>query len=249
MASAAALLAACGGKQTPALAANASTGLVQATGDCTSALPVTGLCQEAGIGVFGKISPTAELLAPGCVWKTMEAQRSPDEVLVFRGQDCTAGRSDTIRFRFITPRELHLLMSGPDFPESDEMVATILDVPAGKTAEEVAATTLAVLPEKERATCAPQPQGTASDDKPVAGRAFQLQPDEATLAALRKEAAGDIISTCGRYGYTEDFQELWEGRTRYAIYHALGQDTGPWDPMSFTFYRKDAGGAWVKQTN
>jgi hypothetical protein len=123
------------------------------------------------------------------------------------------------------------------------MVASILDVGPGQTAEDVAAALLADVPEAERATCEPR---VMSGDQPVAGRAFQLQPDEATLNARHRKEDGPI-SACGTYGYAEDFQEMWEGRAKYAIYHALGQDTPAWDPMSFTFYRRDASGGWVKQ--
>jgi len=236
-----ALLAACGGKQAPAPAAEKS-----AAAACAGALPVTGLCPEAGLGVFGKISPVAELQQPGCAWKTVEAQRSADDVLVLRVQDCTKAGAAAISFSFPTPRELHLSSAAsPGVPAIDEMVATILDVGPGQTAEDVAAALLANAPEAERATCQPR---AMSGDQPVAGRAFQLQPDETTLNAMHRKEDGPV-NACGTYGYAEDFQEMWEGRSRYAIYHSLGQDTAPWDPMSFTFYRRQADGAWAKQPN
>lgn len=236
-----ALLVACGGKPSSAPAADAS-----AVAACAGALPVTGLCPEAGIGVFGKINPVAELQQPGCVWKAMEAQRSPDEVLVLRAQDCTKAGAAAIGFSFTTPKELHFSSAAsPGAPAIDNMAATFLDVGAGQTAEDVAAALLADVPEAERATCAPR---AMSDDQPVAGRPFQLQPDEGTLHTMHKKEDGPV-NACGPYGYAEDFQELWEGRAKYAIYHSLGQDTAPWDPMSFTLYRRQAGGAWVKQPN
>jgi len=233
-----ALLAACGGKQAPAPAA--------AVAACAGVLPVTGLCPEAGISAFGKINPIAELQQPGCVWRTMEAKRAPDEVLVLRGQDCTKAGAGAVSFTFPTSRELHISSAAsPGVAAVDAMVATILDIAAGQTAEDAAGALLAEAPEAERATCEPR---AMSGEQPVAGRPFQLQPDEATLNAMHRREDGPV-SACGTYGYAEDFQELWEGRAKYAIYHSLGQDTAPWDPMSFTFYRRGADGVWLKQPN
>ena len=98
---------------------------------------------------------------------------------------------------------------------------------------------------------APEDQRTRCETKPfsgpmVAGRTFELAPSAELKAELEANAAGDLWDACGPNGVTMNAVQFWEARNGYALFHMLGQDDAPWDPASFTFYRKGAGGKWAK---
>lgn len=213
---------------------------------CTGArLPLTGLCADPLPQTFGQIRSDAPLLASTCVWKTVEVQRSDTEALVFRSQDCSAEGWGPVAYRFEGPQSLVIRYSpaetGGEAAESE--VAHIIDLPAGKTAEAAALEMLSDAPENERARCLVRP---LPDVKDVAGEAFELAPNAELEAELRKGADGPI-GACGRYGFTEDAVVFWEKRPGHAVFHSIGQDDPYWDPASFTFYKREPGGAWAKQ--
>ena len=208
---------------------------------CSGALtPTAGLCSTDAS--FLRNDGSKDLLFdPKCVWKMEEVQRTPDEVLVFRSQDCSATGRDGLAFTyaFSNPTDLTVTQTiAPPDPPIVGVIAQVFDIPEGKTAEDVATTKLAEAPEAERARCKTRPDAM--------GATFQLAPDDAFMDELQKDQDGPI-SACGPFGYTEDSQVWWEAHGPHAIFHTTGQDTPSWDPTLFVFYKRDSTGAWVKE--
>jgi len=208
---------------------------------CTGPLtPMAGVCPTDE--TFLRNDGSKDILFdPKCVWKMEEVQRTPDEVLVFRSQDCSATGRDGLAFSyaFANPTDLTVTQTiAPPDPPISSVIAYVFDIPEGKTAEDVAMTRLAEAPEAERSRCKTRPDAM--------GATFQLAPDDAFLDELQKDQDGPI-SACGPFGYTEDSQVWWEAHGPHAIFHATGQDTPSWDPTLFVFYKRDASGAWAKE--
>lgn len=201
--------------------------------------PIAGVCTTAA-GVFQHESPRDQLLDTRCVWTVDEVQRAPGEVLLFRVQDCSAMGSGAYRFSYAFPNPTDLTATLDMSPEAPiaYTIASVFDIPEGKTAEDVAMTKLADAPEAERSRCKTRSDGM--------GATFQLAPDDTFLAELQKDQDGPI-SACGPFGYTEDSQVWWEAHGPHAIFHATGQDTPSWDPTQFIFYKQDSSGAWMKE--
>ena len=176
-----------------------------------------------------------------CVWKMQEVQRTPEEVLILRVQDCSAMGADAyqVAYTFPNPTDLTLTQTVADpGPNIINVIAYVFDIPDGQTAEDVAMTKLAAAPEAERTRCKTRPDAM--------GATFQLAPDDAFMAELEKDQDGQV-SACGPFGYTEDSQVWWEAHGPHAIFHSTGQDTPSWDPTQFIFYKRDSSGAWVRE--
>ncbi len=243
-------LAACGGNKPadkPSEAASASPAApVVPAAICTAGkMPITGVCDDAQPALFGFVDPKPEMYSDKCTWVTAEAQRSDTEALVFRVQKCPAGSEPMTTYKFDGPGKLMAYFPNPEpgKPPYDNLAAEIWDLKAGETAQDVAMKTLAGVPKAESKGCEIHMK---PEIKFVAGQAFEVGPTDARLKELHTVEDG-ILSTCGSYGYSEEAVAFWEARPAYAIYHSLGQDTPPWDPASFTFYKKQADGSWQKQ--
>src|SRR3990167_2937598 len=76
-----------GGPEVPV--AGEAVASVDATCRNGAPLPITGLCNTADPSLFLAVDTTIETFATRCLWRTEEVQLSPDEVLVFRAQDCS----------------------------------------------------------------------------------------------------------------------------------------------------------------
>lgn len=202
--------------------------------------PIAGVCTtDAG---FLKNDGSKDLLFdPKCVWKMEEVQRTPDEVVVFRSQDCNANGRAGLAFSYAFPNPAELTVTQTIAPPAlpiVSVIAQVFDIPDGKTAEDVAMTKLAEAPEADRTRCKTRPDAM--------GATFQLAPDDAFMAELEKDQGG-AVSACGPFGYTQDSQVWWEAHGPHAIFHTTGQDTPSWDPTQFVFYKRDPTGAWVKE--
>jgi hypothetical protein len=199
----------------------------EATACAGSVMPISGACAVT--------ASSGDLLDPKCVWKTVEVERTVNEVLLVDTQDCK-GTAYAFTYSFHTPEELHVVQAGN--PPQDYIAAQVFDIPPGKTAQDVALTTLSQAPEAERSRCIAKPD--------TAPNTFQLAPDDKFMAELTKDQDGQI-SACGPFGFTQDSVVWWEAHGTKAIFHATGQDTPSWNPKSFVFYSRDASGAWVKE--
>lgn len=201
--------------------------------------PIAGVC-TTDASVFQHESPKDQLFNDKCVWKAEEAPRTPDEVLVFRVQDCSGMNPNPYKITYTFPNPTDLTATFDRSPEAPAIyvIAHVFDIPAGKTAEDVAMTKLADAPEAERARCKTRPDAM--------GATFQLAPDDAFMDELKSHQDGPI-SACGPFGYEEDAQVWWEAHGPHAIFHMTGQDTPSWDPTQFVFYKHDSTGAWVKE--
>jgi hypothetical protein len=229
-------LLACAPKTEPPATETAATAPAVCEGPLT---PIAGVC-TADAAFLGNDGPKEILFDPKCVWKMQEVQRTPDEVLVFRVQDCTATGRNGLAFSYAFPNPTELTVTqdvSPDQPIIN-VIAQVFDIPAGQTAEAVAMSKLADAPEAERARCKTRPDAM--------GATFQLAPDDAFLDELQRNQDGPL-SACGPFGYTEDSQVWWEAHGTHAIFHTTGQDTPSWDPTLFVFYKRDSTGAWVKE--
>ena len=80
----------------------------------------------------------------------------------------------------------------------------------------------------------------------ILGMGETLEQRADFAAELETASGGEPWEACGPNGVTMDAVQFWESRPSYALFHMLGQDDGPWDPASFTFYRKGADGKWSK---
>jgi len=121
-------------------------------------------------------------------------------------------------------------------------ILEMIPLTAGETAEQAAMKTLNKAPEEQRTRCETRPL----TGPVLAGPAFELAPKADFVAELETASGGEPWDACGPNGVTMDAVQFWEARPSYALFHMLGQDDGPWDPATFTFYRKGADGKWVK---
>jgi hypothetical protein len=215
--------------ETPKPGENGLPATPEATACAGTVMPISGACVVA--------ASSGDLLDPKCVWKPEEVKRSDTEVLVMDVQDC---KGYSFTYAFTNPGELHTIQANATAgdPPYDNIAARVFDIPAGKTAQDVALAKLSEAPEAERARCIAKPD--------AAPNTFQLAPDDAFMAELRKDQDGQI-SACGPFGFTDDSVVWWEAHGTKAIFHATGQDTPSWNPKSFVFYTRDASGAWVKE--
>jgi len=242
------LAAACGGEPASPELEGATAGAAAASGPASCAngalLPVTGLCNTAAASLFIAINDTIETFATRCVWRTEEVVLSPGEALVFRAQDCSPeGWVRTI----YSPVSGYLKYRMDGTPDDQAGFALqIFPLADGVTAEQAAMKTLALAPapEEERARCETK-ANTINKLNKLAGRTFDLQPNAEFLAELEAAADGQF-SACGPNGYTNEAVQFWEARPAHALFHMLGQDTPPWDPASFTFYRQGGDGRWAR---
>lgn len=237
-------LAACSGED-PAAAETAGpeaildTATVDPAG-CGAALPITGLCSNAVESQFLTIDTHAPKLATRCVWRTQEVSLTPVDALVFRAQDC-AQEGWVPNIYEVVQGYVKYRMDGTP---SDQAIFILEFIPlaSGETAEQAAMRTLSKAPEGQRDRCETHPRPGAV----VAGTAFELVPNADLSAEMELTNEGDQWDACGPNGYTMSSVQFWEARKSYALFHMLGQDDVPWDPASFTFYRKGDDGAWVK---
>lgn len=235
-------LAACGGETDAALAGapEAAPAAAAAASECGAALPVTGLCANAAPAQFLRIDPQAQQMATKCVWRTQEISLTPTDALVFRAQDCTAEGWVANTYEVVQNYVKYRMDGTP----SDQAMFMLEFVPLApdETAEQAALKTLSKAPEDQRARCETRPLSGPT----LAGPAFELAPNAELTAELEMNAGGEPWDGCGPNGVTMDAVQYWEARKSYALFHMLGQDTPPWDPASFTFYRKGSDGVWVK---
>jgi len=237
MAGAALAFAACGAEtdakpETPAATSTAA--------DACNPLPITGLCSNADPSIFLKTNPQAPKLAAKCEWRTQEISLTPTDAIVFRAQDCTA-EGWVANVYEVVQGYVKYRMDGT--PEDQAMfILEMLPLAAGETAEQAAMKSLGKAPEDQRERC----ETRLLAGPVLAGPAFELRPKpdfEAELNTLNPE---DPWDACGPNGLSQDAAQYWEARPSYALFHMLGQDDAPWDPASFTFYRKSADGMWAK---
>ncbi len=243
-----ALLGACGPETQPASEAaatpeaSATEAAAPAAPACAgTALPLTGLCTDAGDALYLKINSNHEMPAPHCVWTPQEAALSPDEALVFRALDCT--QDDGPRMSFAFSGNV-LTAAFPPFEAggaSYEMQALEIFPLDGETAEAVALKTLETAPENQRARCAVRPAEAAG----AYGPAFTLSPSDELRAELEAAAEEGLYDACGLFGVTGS-ATWWEERPGKALFHSTGQDIPPWDTSSFTFYTRGTGGIWTR---
>ena len=235
-------LSACGGEKDAALGAEASAAPAasEATAGCGAKLPVTGLCSNSNSADFLKIDAQAPKLATKCVWRTQEVSVSGDLALAFRAQDCSAEGWVPHVYSYVQGYVKYRMTGTPD--DQAQFMLQVVPIEKGETPEQTAMKTLANAPEDQRTRCTTRPFSGPM----VAGRTFELAPDPELKAELEANAAGDLWDACGPNGVAMNAVQFWEARNGYALFHMLGQDDAPWDPASFTFYRKDAGGKWIK---
>ncbi len=200
-------------------------------------LEITGVCADAHPGRFRAINAGAATYSPKCFWYTDQVMLDDKTALVFRTQDCKAEGWDNHVYGYSDGRVKTGAASTPY--AIDQVILTLFPIPPGKTAEAVAAATLATAPQAERGRCKPKPHKSAE----VAGDTFLLAPDDAFQKEI--DARNEVVEACGSYG-TGDNASVWEARKGYAFFHHLRQEPGYWDPASYTFYRKDAAGNWLK---
>lgn len=231
-------LAACGGETDAGLAPAASVPAGAAA--CGATLPITGLCSHADPALFLKIDAQAPKLAAKCEWRTQEVGVADDMALVFRAQDCKAEGWVPHVYSYVQGYVKYRMDSTPD--DQANFMLQVIPLSQGETAEQAAMKTLANAPEDQRARCATRPLSGPV----VAGATFELAPNAELRAEIELNAAGDLWDACGPNGVTMDAVQFWEARNGYALFHMLGQDDTPWDPASFTFYRKGSNGKWAK---
>jgi hypothetical protein len=236
------VLAACGGETDAVLETAAPEAAVPALSEteCGPTLPVTGLCSNAVPSLFLKIDTQAPKLATRCVWRTQEVSLTPTDALVFRAQDCTAEGWVPNAYEVVQNYVKYRMDGTP----SDQAMFMLEFMPLtdGETAEQAAMKTLARAPEDQRARC----ETRALAGYTLAGEAFELAPNAELAAEMDALNQGEPWDACGPNGVTMDAVQFWEARRTYALFHMLGQDDPPWDPASFTFYRKVEDGAWIK---
>jgi hypothetical protein len=230
-------LAACGNETavTPETAA-----ATPAAANACAPLPITGLCSNGDPSIFLTTNPQAPKLAARCEWRTHEISLTPTDAIVFRAQDCTAEGWVPNIYEVVQSYVKYRMDGTPD--DQAMFILEMLPLSAGETAEQAAMKTLGKAPEEQRQRCETRPLAGPV----LAGPAFELAPKADFVAELEAAAGGEPWDACGPNGVTIDAVQFWEARPSYALFHMLGQDDAPWDPASFTFYRKNADGAWVK---
>lgn len=242
---AAGLIAACSPAQTEGETVAAESGETPALGGppppCTTTpLPITGVCTDANPALFLTVDSGLQTLARGCVWRTQELQTSAEEAIVFRAQDCTGEMWDRTVYSWVG----NYVKSRPEPVPEDQAVFALQVFPVGdtQTAEQIALQTLAGAPDDQRTRCTTEPM----NDVKVAGRAFELAPNQELTLEMQTNHPDEPWEACGPNGVTMDGIQFWEGRKTHALFHMPGQDQPNWDPASFTFYRKNPDGSWYK---
>jgi hypothetical protein len=231
-------LSACGG-ETDTAPETAAENPAAASHACNP-LPITGLCSNGDPSIFLKTNPQAPKLAAKCAWRTREISLTPTDAIVFRVQDCTA-EGWVSNIYEVVQGYVKYRMDGT--PEDQAMfILEMLPLAAGETAEQAATKTLGKAPEEHRTRCETRPL----TGPVLAGPAFELAPKPDFASELETASGGEPWDACGPNGVTTEAVQFWESRPSYALFHILGQDDGPWDPASFTFYRKGADGKWGK---
>lgn len=216
--------------------------LPAADGACRNGapLPITGLCNTADASLFLATDDTIETFATRCLWRTEEVQLSADEVLVFRAQDCSPEGWVRTVYSHVGGYVKHRMDGTPE--DQAGFALQVFPLAAGETPEDAAMKTLELAPEEQRGRCVvaklPGPK--------LAGYAFALEPGPDLKSELDAAYPDEPYDACGPSGFTGDAAQFWEGRKTVALFHMLGQDTPPWDPASFTFYRRAADGRWAK---
>ena len=196
-----------------------------------SPLPLTGLCSDGDAALFLATDASAETFAPRCVWRTEEISLSSNEAIVFRAQDCSGEGWDQTLYSHVSG---YLKARQASVPEDQfGFILQIVPLADGETAEQAALKTLDKAPEDQRTRCETHPMKGPK----LAGRAFKLGPNAELEAELNAANPEDPWDACGPNGVTMDAMQVWEGRDHHALFHMLGQDTPPWDPASFTFYK------------
>jgi hypothetical protein len=239
------LLGACGGAEPTAPGATETepagpTAVDAAACPEASRLPVTKLCNNAAPDLFLATDPAAELIGRSCVWRTEEVRIDANQALVFRAQDCTGDGFLRNLYTYVGG----YVKSRMDGTPADQasFILEIIPLAAGETPEQAAMKTLDKAPEEQRARCEihmlPGPK--------LAGRPFELAPNAELKAELETLYPDEPWDACGPNGVTMDAQQFWEARASHALFHMTGQDVPPWDPASFTFYRRAADGSWAK---
>lgn len=220
----------------------ATVALPAADGACRNGapLPITGLCNTADPTLFLEVDDTIETFATRCLWRTEEVQLSPDEVLVFRAQDCSPEGWVRTIYSHVSGYLKHRMDGTPE--NQAGFALQVFPLTQDETPEQAAMKTLALAPEDQRGRCiVAKLQGPK-----LAGYAFELEPGPELRAELDALFPDEPYDACGPNGFTGDAMQFWEGRKTVALFHMLGQDTPPWDPASFTFYRRAADGRWAK---
>lgn len=231
-------LSACGGETDAAPETPAE--VPAAASNACNPLPITGLCSNGDPSIFLKTNPQAPKLAARCEWRTREISLTPTDAIVFRAQDCSA-EGWVPNLYEVVQGYIKQRMDGT--PEDQAIfILEMLPVAAGETAEQTAMKTLGKAPENQRERCETRPLTSPV----LAGSAFELAPKPDLAAELETASGGEPWDACGPNGVSMDAVQFWEARPSYALFHMLGQDDAPWDPASFTFYRKGADGKWGK---
>lgn len=237
IAGAALALTACGNETNAAPETPSET---PAAANACNPLPLTGLCSNADPSIFLKTNPQAPKLAAKCQWRTQEISLTPTDAIVFRAQDCTT-EGWVPNIYEVVQGYIKYRMDGT--PGDQAMfILEMLPLAAGETAEQAALKTLGKAPEEQRTRCETIPLAGPV----LAGPAFELRPKPDFEAEIVAATPDEPWDACGPNGVTMDAVQFWEARPSYALFHMLGQDDAPWDPASFTFYRKGADGTWSK---
>ncbi len=236
-------------QQSPGAADAGEATAVAANTTCAtgSPLPITGLCSDGNASLFLAIDPKAEVFGPRCIWRTEEVETGFDEALVFRAQDCSGEGWDKTTYAYEAGQmdapgfvKVHMAaMPADDFSFALEVMKLLI----GETAEQVAMRTLAKADPTQRERC----EIKLLPNITLAGRAFELAPNDTLKAELDAQYPDEPWDACGPNGVSLDATAFWEARDHYALFHTIGQDTPIWDPASFTFYKKGQDGAWAKQ--
>lgn len=231
-------LAACGGETDAA--PDAPAAIPAATTNACNPLPLTGLCSNGDPAIFLKTTPQAPKLAAKCEWRTQEISLTPTDAIVFRAQDCTAEGWVPNLYEVVQGYVKYRMDGTPG--DQAVFILEMIPLAAGEAAEQAAMKTLGKAPEDQRTRCETRPLA----GRVLAGAAFELRPKPDFEAELIAAAPEDQREACGPNGITMDAVQFWEARPSYALFHMLGQDDTPWDPASFTFYRKGGDGVWIK---
>lgn len=239
---AALLAAACSAEPAETASTTAGEATISASGACVNGapLPITGLCNTADPSLFLATDNTLETFATRCIWRTEEVQLSPDDALVFRAQDCSPEGWVRTVYSHVSGYLKHRMDGTPE--DQAGFALQIVPLAAGETSEQAAMKTLALAPENQRERCRIE----NIEGPKLAGRAFRIEPAPDLRSELEAFSGGEPFDACGPNGFTMDAVQFWEARPHVALFHMLGQETPPWDPASFTLYRRGADGRWAK---
>jgi hypothetical protein len=232
-------LAACGGATDAALETSAEAPAATTDNACKP-LALTGLCSNGDPSIFLKTNAQAPKLAAKCEWRTQEIGLTPTDAIVFRAQDCTAEGWVPNTYEVVQSYVKYRMEGTPE--DQAMFILEMIPLADGETAEQAAMKTLGKAPEDQRTRC----ETRLRTGPVVAGTVFELAPNAELEAEMNAAHPDEPWDACGPNGFTGDAEQYWEARPSYALFHMLGQDDPPWDPASFTFYRKGADGKWAK---